>query len=222
MSSLPEIREPAEVPALRAQMGGLVARARALVVNDPVSRKVASADLRRAVDLKRAIENAFREPKAKADAAHKSICKLEKELLAEPAEAERILKKEKIGPYDIAEEERVQREEARIAAELKRGEEDERLAKAEALSDAGHKEEAEHLLEQPIVAPVVRIEREKSDGESLRRPWTFRILDESKIDRRFLMPDEKKIRQTVAAMGPDAVEVVGGIEVLRDTIVAVR
>ena len=40
--------------------------------------------------------------------------------------------------------------------------------------------------------------------------------------RGLLMPDEKKIRQVVTALGPDAVEVVGGIEVLRDTIVAVR
>ena len=221
MSLLPEILEPAEVPALRAQGTELVERAKAVKIADPDSYETAVGELRRVVNLKRAIQSAFERPKKLAFEAHRAITKLEGELLAFPVGAEAVIKRE-IGRWEDVERRRREQEQARISEDLRRREEDERLEQAEALSDAGHQEAAEALLDQPIVAPVVEIRHEKPAGISTRRPWTFRILDESKIDRRFLMPDEKKIRQVVAALGPDAVEVVGGIEVLRDTIVAVR
>lgn len=206
---------------LRQQGNELVERAKAVKITDSASYEAAVAELRRDVNLKRAIQEAFKDPKKKADEAHSAICKLEKTLLGPPTDAETLIKRE-VGRWEDAERRRRMQEEARIADELRKREEDERLRQAETLSDAGHKEEAEALISQPVVAPVVEIQHERPAGISTRGKWTFKILDESKIDRRFLMPDEKKIRQTVTALGPDAVDVVGGIEVLKDTIVAVR
>jgi hypothetical protein len=221
MQSPSEIQAPAEVPALREQGAELVTRAQAVKIVDAGTYESAAVELRRVVNLRKSITAAFEKPKALAFAAHRAITKLETELLALPTSAERIIKGE-VGRWEDAERRRRMQREAEIAADLKKKEEDERLRQAEALSDAGHKEEAEHLLEQPIVAPVVEIQHEKPTGISTRGKWTFVILDESKIDRRFLTPDLKKIGQMVTAMGPDAVDVVGGIEVKKDTIVAVR
>jgi len=222
-----EVQAPAEVPALRQQGTELVTRAQAVKITDPASYESAAGELRRVVNLRKAITLAFEGtdahpgPKKLAHRTWRAISDLFNELLAQPERAESIIKQE-VGRWEIEERRRREQEQNRIAADLKKGEEDERLRKAEALSEAGHKEEAEHLLEQPIVGTVVEIPHERPAGISTRSKWTFQILDESKIDRRFLTPDLKKIRQTVTAMGPDAVEVVGGIEVLQDSIVAVR
>ena len=212
---------PPNTEALRLQGSELVSRAQAIKITDAVSYTAAVEELRRDVALRRSIEEAFRPPKQFQDRAHKALCKLENDLLAFPKEGERIIKAE-VGRWEDEERRRRDQEQARISAELLKLEEDERLEQAEALSDAGHQEAAEALLDQPIVAPVVEIRHEKPAGISTRGKWTFRILDEKAIARAYLTPDEKKIRQVVTALGPDAVEVVGGIEVLRDTIVAVR
>jgi hypothetical protein len=206
---------------LRQQGAELVERAKAVKITDAASYEAVAGDLRRVVNYRRMIEKLFEKPKKHAFQAHRSITQLEAEFLALGTSAERIYKVE-IGRWEDEERRRREQEQARISEDLRRREEDDRLRQAEALSDAGHQEEAEALLEQPIIAPVVEIQHEKPAGISTRGKWSFRILDEAKIDRRFLTPDLTKIRQTVTALGPDAVEVVGGIEVLRDTIVAVR
>jgi hypothetical protein len=59
-------------------------------------------------------------------------------------------------------------------------------------------------------------------GISTRKSFTYRIVDASKIDRRFLIPDEVSIRKLVRAMGPDAAAIVGGIEVIEERIVSAR
>ena len=221
MQSPSESLVPAEVPALRAEGEKRVELAKQIKIVGPESYEGAVDELRRVVNLKKQIVAAFERPKKLAFEAHRAITKLEGDLLTFPVGAEAVIKRE-IGRWEDVERRRREQEQARISEDLRRREEDERLEQAEALSDAGHQEAAEALLDQPIVAPVVEIRHEKPAGISTRGKWTWRALDDSKINRPFLMRDDKKINQTVAAMGPDAVEVVGGIEVLRDTIVAVR
>ena len=56
----------------------------------------------------------------------------------------------------------------------------------------------------------------------MRDNWKFRIVDASKVDRRFLIPDEKAIGQIVRSMKGVAATIVGGIEVYNEPTPAIR
>jgi hypothetical protein len=72
------------------------------------------------------------------------------------------------------------------------------------------------------VAPLVKLEREKIEGISTQNKWAFKVTSEAQVNRQFLCLDLKKIGSTVRAMGKDAENLIGGIEVLRETIVSSR
>ena len=116
----------------------------------------------------------------------------------------------------LAEDERLElaREEA----------EDRAVEEAARLERLGHQEAAEERLEAPVV-PVVTTpvtKAPKAKGSSVRMITKFRIIDASKIGPKFLMPNEKKIRQMVNSFGADAEEMVGGIEVYETPSVSAR
>lgn len=214
--------EGAEIVTLRTRASALVQEANTVsVIQNNVDDQAAGAFLVRVAGLRKSIVAAFEEPKRKAFETHRAISKLEGDLLMYPLEAERTVKAA-ISEYRVAEERHRREEQARIAQDLKRKEEDRVIAEAETLQATGHQEEAEALLAMPVVAPLVELEKPKVEGVSTRRVWTWRTVDAQAIKREFLMIDEKKIGQLVRALGPDAVKVVGGIEVLEDRIVAVR
>lgn len=75
---------------------------------------------------------------------------------------------------------------------------------------------------ESIVAPVVLAEKPKVAGSARRTVWKWRVVDASKVDRKFLQLDETKIGQTVRAMKKDAADVVGGIEVYDEEDVTIR
>ena len=216
-----EVLPPPEAPGLKQEALTLIEKAKGVVISDQPEYEVACAALVRVAGLKKNIERAFAEPKKLAFNAHRAISKLENDLLAYPAEAERLYKGA-IARYQ-SEQMRIRREEqARIEADLRKREEDRRLTEAISLSESGQQAAAEHLLEQPILAPVVEIAAPSAPGVSTRRGFEFRIVDPAAIKREYLMPDETKIRKMVNALGPDAAALVGGIEVLERNIVAVR
>lgn len=47
----------------------------------------------------------------------------------------------------------------------------------------------------------------------VRKTWKFKVVDKNKIDAKFLIPDEKTIRELVSKLKEKAVDIVGGIEV---------
>jgi hypothetical protein len=165
-----------------------------------------AAELVKAIkDLKKEITDFFEPMKTQAYKAWKAICETEKEQLLKLEPAEKHLSAEMVA--FIQEQEKKRREEEeRIRQELLRQEEERRLAIAEELEKAGQKEEAERLIEEEVVVPNVRVENEvpKVEGLHYREDWQFEIEDESLIPREFLMPDEKKIRKYVKAMGETA------------------
>ena len=96
------------------------------------------------------------------------------------------------------------------------------LAEASRLEEAGHTEAAEEMITAPVV-PIVSTPppaAPKAAGVSTRMVTKYRIINESAIDRAYLMPDEKKIRQVVRAMGGDAARLIGGIEVYEEPVIA--
>jgi len=115
------------------------------------------------------------------------------------AEQERIRRQE---------QERIEAEERRRAEEeARRQEEENRLAHAIELEQAGDKELAEEVLNEPgptlpvIVPPVVLpCATPHVDGLTKRQTWTFQIADLDKIPREYLVPDMKKIGAVVRAL----------------------
>jgi hypothetical protein len=90
----------------------------------------------------------------------------------------------------------------KIAEEMKKQEEEMKLAQALALEQAGEKELAEAVLEQPsnIVPLIVAKPEIPNVGVSFRKVWKFRIVNPDLIPREYLKIDEVKIGQVVRAM----------------------
>jgi hypothetical protein len=122
-----------------------------------------------------------------------------------------------------------QREQERIAAEAQRkADEDvrkerERLAKLEAKAiERGDETKAEQLAERQaaVVAPIIQTEKPKVSGISTRKDYDFEIVDAAKLPREYLMPDDKKIRKVVKALGAEAS--IPGIRIIERDILAAR
>lgn len=115
------------------------------------------------------------------------------------------------------------KEEARLKA-LAEKEAKKLEARAEKAGAKGKDDKAEHLREQAqqaaAMTPIVESKVDKVEGISMKTIWKFEILDESKLDRKWLMPDEKKIGQAVRALKGDFKE--NGITVYSEIVPNVR
>lgn len=133
--------------------------------------------------------------------------------------AEKIVK-QSMGGY-VVEQRRIQAAEEAARQKAAREEAEARqLEEAAALEEAGHIEAAEEKLAAPAI-PVVATpapEAPKAAGTSVTMKTKYRIIDAGAIDRKYMQPDEKKIGQLVRAMGADAAELVGGIEVYEEPV----
>jgi hypothetical protein len=136
----------------------------------------------------------------------------------DPLVEKEIVLKSKISIYvsDKAEKERI--EQRRLEEEARKKQEEQALTEA---SLAETKEEAEEIMKEAIedVPVVIPTPKTKVKGISTFEKWDFKIVDESKIDRKFLKVDETKIRKQVNALGHDAESIVGGIKAFKKTIV---
>jgi hypothetical protein len=106
---------------------------------------------------------------------------------------------------------------ARLKAEEEARKERERLAKlAEKQMEQNRFEKAEETINRmeevaPVVAPVIMPQIQKQKGESTRKIWKFRVIDEKLIPREYLTRDDKKIQGVVNSLKSDAN--IPGIEV---------
>ena len=198
----------------------LVTRAASLAITSHAEFEAAGEMLRSVVALRKSITEKFAGPKKAAHEAHKRITALESEMLEAPTKAEGILKRT-MGDYQLAEEKRRKKEESRIQAGLIRDEEDRRIAEAEQLERTGNAAVAESIIAAPMPAPLVSLPKPKAAGVTTRKVFKFQITDETKVNRKFLLIDESKIRALVARLGKDAEEIVGGIQVYEDSQIAV-
>ena len=199
----------------------IVTRAAAVVVADHSTYELAGAMLRDVVTLKKSIQEEFKSSKAAAHEAHKKITALEAKMLEAPTKAESLLKKA-MGDWALVEAKRRQEEERRLLEQARKDEEDRRIEAAIALEQAGHADVAESVLSAPAPVAVVTVPKPAAVGVSVRKVVKFRILDPSKINRPYLVPDEIAIRNQVKALGKDAEKLVGGIEVYEENELAVR
>ena len=165
-------------------------------------------------EIRKKIENTFKPIKQKVDAAKKEVLDQEKSADKPLAEAEAYIKP-LISSYLTKQEKIRKAEEVRLAEiARKQAEEDALLAAISAEEDATRNgatkedaaQEAQAIIDQPVyIAPVVVPKTvQKIAGISTTKQWKFRIADESKIPRQYLMVDEQKIGQIVRAMKDQA------------------
>ncbi len=212
----PAIAEIEESTAL------VVTEANAIVITDQDTYEGAAAFLTGTIKaVLAAIAETFDPIDDAQKAARKVTIAQRKRHEAPLIEAQKIVKAA-MGVYVIeqrrvaadAEAERLKaaREEAETAA----------LAEASRLEEAGHTEAAEEMITAPVV-PVVSApppEAPTADGVAARFVSKFKIIDARKITAAFMMPNEKKIGQIVRSMGADAAELVGGIEIYEEPVIA--
>lgn len=157
--------------------------------------------------LVKTIVGYFKDSKEKAHAAWQAICKLEREAKARVEPGLKLLDG-RMADWDRAEQARIraEQEKARQEAEAKA------LEEAAALESANLKEAAEErLLQQEQAPPLPPPSRPAPQvaGVHKRKTWDFEIIDKTKLDMLYLIPDEVRIRKIVKAHGEDAQKVLG-------------
>jgi hypothetical protein len=206
---------------LKAQSAVVVADIRAIAVVTPGDYVAAGGELVRHVAARKKIVEKFAEPKKLAYAAHKAISALEAEFLGIVDKSERLIRSA-MSEFKAAEARAIADEKAVLEAVARDREEDRQIEEAVRLHEAGDDAGAEAVLSAPVTTPTIVIEPTKAAGVSVRESWDWELVDVSKIDRRFLVPNEQAIRATVRSLGQDAESVVGGIRVRKTFTTTVR
>lgn len=174
----------------------------------------------------KAVQDYWKEPKAKAAAAHKEICGREKEMLSVLTEAENTVKKamriyveQKEAERRKAEEEERKRREAEAEALLN---------SAIAAEENGHDDYAAQQLEKAeevTSAPIAEAPKPKADGIAVRKVWKARVVDESKvpvsIGGTVVRPVDMSALNAVARTTKGEINV-PGVEFYEDTVIAAR
>jgi hypothetical protein len=71
----------------------------------------------------------------------------------------------------------------------------------------------------PVVAPQSTVTRTDTGSGHLRMDWDFRVVDESKVPREYMVPNETKIRQAVKKNGIRKIE---GVEIFEKPSMSIR
>lgn len=167
-----------DVTPMKAEGSALVARAQALKVTNPEQFVAAGLMLNEVAESIKTIIAKFKDPKAKAWAAHKSISGLEAELLAPREQIKQTIQS---AMNRFQQEDRPRREQE--AAEAQRVEQkcldDVAQAQAEQMQAAGQPELAEMVMDQAPVAAPVFVPPPKVAGIATQTYWEFNLLPEA-------------------------------------------
>lgn len=191
--------------------------ARGIVITSD-SEYAAAAEFRREciAEPRRQLAEDFKPVKQGLDREHKRVCALEKKYDAPFKLAQEIVDSLMFAWQD--ERKRQKEEEQRLLTEsLRQDAEREAAEEAAELIASGDDEAAEEILTslatgkvELAVAPPPMINTPlKVQGTSFRTLKRFEMLDESKLKRAYLIPDEKLIQNAVNAHGYDAERIVG-------------
>lgn len=157
----------------------IVAEAKAIVITDAEQHAAAQEFLTRVAGMSKQVRELFRESKAAAHQAHRSVCSLESSLLQPLSRASENVRG-KVLSYEQAERRRAEEEAQRKAEEARRAEEERRLADAEQAEAEGDHETAEAILEEAPVVPITVAPTPKVAkvaGVSRRVRWVAEVDD---------------------------------------------
>jgi len=219
------------ISKLDTSISVLVKDANNFVVNDKISNEIAVGVVKDIKSLEKEICDTFDPMIKKNLEAHRESLAQKKKKLDPLVEAEKILKA-KITAWDT-EQERLRKIEAqRIEAENRKKLDDEiKRREEEALEQASKMESKEmqdmvleNAIETPVEVPNLEEvpEKEKVQGSSFKINYKYKIIDITKINREFLIPDEVKIGALVRNMKKDAESIIGGIEVYEEKVANIR
>lgn len=152
--------------------------ARSIHIKDQETYNTAAVKFNAVSALEREITGHYAPMKQKAHEAHKAICEAEKTMLGPVQEAKRILSRS-IGAWDAEQERKRQEEQRRLEAEARRIAEEEALAAAVEVEQAGASpEEVEAVLSTPapIMRPTAAPTYERASTVSTREMWSAELV----------------------------------------------
>ncbi len=154
--------------------------------------------------------------------AGKGIDELFREPLSRLLESEKIIKNASLKFENEQEQKRL--EEERKLKELQEKEAEKLLKKAEKQELKGNTEKAEELkLEAEIkktITPIVAPTIEKVSGANYITKWKFKITDQNKVPREYMIPNEEMLsRMATATKGTLKID---GIEFYSEKTLSVR
>lgn len=151
----------------------------------------------------------------KAFAAHKEATALRARVI-DPIVAAIKLAKETMGSYQARRRREIEEAQRAIEAEARRKADEEKLAQAVVMEQAGNKEAAEIIMAAPAVvqipkAAMAAVAMPKLANTATRENWTFKLVDPTlaSIPLQFLMLDESKVGKLVKSLKGDAQAILG-------------
>ena len=204
-------------------VSSVVAQAQSITVETGEDYELACMFLQGIAGKKKQVEDVFGPIVRKAHEAHKEACAQMKKFTDPLAVAEMEVKRKVIVFRD--EQERLRRQEEQRQAEIARKEQEQRaIDEAAQLEANGEKELAEIVLQDAASAPapvaVVPSFVPKSSGISGRVEWDFRVTDETKIPREYLMVNLVAIRAVVKAQ--KSMAKIPGVQVFQKSNISVK
>jgi len=194
--------------------------ARSFSIANDSSYKKAGEFLLGIGDLEKAIDSSF-DPIIEAQhAAWKLALAKKAEHYVPLKEAEKVIKG-KMTDYQVLAEKRLKEEEAKRREAARQAEEEDRLVRANALIEEGKPDEALLILGEPVEAPLIishEVTAPKINGIVTRTVWKWKIVDEKKLPREYLIPDEARIGKMVRA-AEGKIEI-PGVEVYQEREIA--
>jgi len=207
-------------------------RAKALVVSDAQSHHYGQELLRDLAHIERGITELFAEPKAAAHRAHRAVCAAEKKLLDEVQTPRRQIGA-LLSSYELEEGRKAEAKRRELQAAAQKAAQDQLLADAVAVAEAGDPVAAEEMLQdaESVDAPVVYVEPElsKVDGVSSRTLWSAEVTDMRRFVQfvalnptymNMLKPDMKALNAMARSLRENMH--MPGIRVSTNTVHAVR
>ena len=189
-----------QIADVRKEVAPVLEAAKALQVVDEDSYLQAMELGRQCDSRAKRVEAIWSEAKSKSYAAYKSILDTIGSFTKPLQEAKKVIG-QKAYTWKREEDEKRRREEARLREEAQQRAEEERLREASQLAAEGKEEQADQVLEKPIIVEAPKIERvSKVENAAMRENWQFEIVDENAIPREYLIPDRVKIGKVVKAL----------------------
>ena len=212
------VPEPTKEQNILAQMAmAVLEKARMIEVETGEDFEFATGKIVEWKSAIKSIEAEYKDMKAAAHNAHKTITTRESNAIKPVKEAIGIVEKRALD-WKRAEDARMAAAAAEIAAWERARIEAERLAEAVELEAEGLGHMAEAIMAAPIEAPKVVMPAVQATGMGTAKRWKFEIVDASKVNPDYLVPDMKAIQKAVEGFADKdkAERVIGGIRVYQD------
>lgn len=208
---------------LQKELLPVVDQVGAVTINDDRDFIEAGELAQRVKGLQVEVDDTFADIVKSANTAHKqAIAGKDKHM--KPLKAAEARLKKLLEVYYLKRSGEARVDQAEAQADLKEQADAVAVDEAAALERAGRTAEAEQVLDQAETAilPVGMMGSElpKLQGISFRKKYKGRVVDASKLDRKYLIPDQAAIDKVCDALGKNANIV--GVEVYMQPVVTVR